>query len=79
MARPDPVIDLLCPAYSFFQCGPKGWHRIYSKKDTNINVIYIFTMSLQALKGRGNPPLRAKRGNLTRKKVEIAMSLRSSQ
>jgi len=30
----------------------------------NINAIYIFTMSLQALKGRGNPSLRAKRGNL---------------
>jgi len=30
----------------------------------NINAIYIFTMSLRVLKGRGNPPLRAKRGNL---------------
>jgi hypothetical protein len=30
----------------------------------NINAIYIFTMSLRALKGRGNPPLRAQRGNL---------------
>ena len=28
----------------------------------NINAIYIFTMSLRALKGRGNPPLRAQRG-----------------
>jgi len=46
---------------------------------TNINATYIFTMSLRALKGRGNPLLRAQRGNLTRKKVEIATSLRSSQ
>jgi len=34
---------------------------------TNINAIYIFTMSLRALKGRGNPSLRAKRGNLIKR------------
>ncbi len=30
----------------------------------NINATYIFTMSLRALKGRGNLSLRAQRGNL---------------
>ncbi len=39
----------------------------------NINAIYIFTLSLRALTGRGNPPLRAQRGNLIQE-IVIARS-----
>ena len=47
--------------FSFLNMKMRG---IPDNNKPNINAIYIFTMSLRALKGRVNPSLRAKRGNL---------------
>ncbi len=41
--------------------------------NANINAMYIFTMSLRTLEGRGNASLRAKRGNLIQE-IVIARS-----